>query len=49
MDKIAFKWWMELTFEEQFYKVIEFIGTNDHPDRVSIENIIKIYKACNVL
>jgi len=49
MKKQALNWWNSLSFEEQFYKTIEFIGTDEHPHRISIANIIKVYKCFNDL
>ena len=49
MKEKALNWWNSLTFEQQFYKVIEFAKDCEHPHRMSIADIIQVYKDFYVL
>ena len=37
-------WWYGKDFEDQFYKVIELLGTDKHPHNLNEMEIIKLYK-----
>tara|TARA_R110001599_G_scaffold5594_2_gene28043 strand:+ start:131 stop:280 length:150 start_codon:yes stop_codon:yes gene_type:complete len=49
MKDKALNWWTTLSFEEQFYKVIELAKNCDHPHRMKQEDIEQVYKDFNVL
>lgn len=48
-DEFALSWWTSLTFEEQFFKTIEWLKsqnrnvTERHPHKLSIDEIYQIY------
>ena len=43
MENIELNWWNTLSFENQFYKVIEFAKNCDHPHRMTLKDIKEVY------
>ena len=43
----AMKWWNSLSFEEQFFKVIDHLGTDWHPQTITGRQIESIWKKLN--
>ena len=49
MKDKALDWWNTLSFEDQFYKVIEFAKNCEHPHRMTPKDIEQVYKDFYVL
>lgn len=41
----ANNWWNTLSFEEQFYKVIEFAENCEHSHRMTLHDIEQVYNS----
>ena len=45
---LALRWWRDLTFEEQFYKVIKHLGTTRHPDNTTSREIEEMWNKTRI-